>query len=185
MGKVADQYLQINPWAIIEDPFDPSHSRVSESIFSLGNEYMGVRGYFEEGYSGQKLIGSFFNGFYEETEIKHPALYKGFPTLTRDLTNSVDWLYIRIRLDDELLDLNRSTYSNFKRILDLKTGTLNREFIWHTANGKILKISFFRFISMVSPHLSCQKISFEPLNFSGTIQVTTGLDFYSTRRMVS
>ena len=177
MGKIADQYLQTNPWYIIEDDFNPSRSRVSESIFSLGNEYMGVRGYFEEGFNGQALIGSYFNGLYEETEIKHPALYKGFPTITRDLTNSVDWLYIRILLDDESLDLSQSTYSNFHRKLDLRTGTLSREFVWQTVTGKRLKITFLRFVSMVSPHLGCQQVSFEPLNFSGTIQVTTGLDF--------
>lgn len=30
--------------------------RIAESVFSLANEYMGVRGYFEEGYSGKQFI---------------------------------------------------------------------------------------------------------------------------------
>lgn len=52
MAKVADKYLTVDPWAVVEEGFDPLRNRVSESIFSLGNEYMGVRGYPEEGYSG-------------------------------------------------------------------------------------------------------------------------------------
>ena len=45
MAKVADKYLKVDPWAVVEEGFDPARNRVSESIFSLGNEYMGVRGY--------------------------------------------------------------------------------------------------------------------------------------------
>ncbi|HBI73100.1 MAG TPA: hypothetical protein DDY59_07925, partial [Lachnospiraceae bacterium] len=61
MTKIADIYYNSNPWSIIEEGFNPAYSLVSESIFSLGNEYMGVRGYFEEGYSGDCLVGSYFN----------------------------------------------------------------------------------------------------------------------------
>lgn len=177
MGKMADRYFKVDPWSIVEEGFDPSHGRVSESVFSLGNEYMGVRGYFEEGYSGEKLVGSYFNGLHEESEIKHPAVYKGFVHKTRDLTNSVDWLYTRIRLDGELLDIAACRIEGFRRCLDLKKGILIREFIWNTTRGKQLKITFERFLSMVAHNQGCQKITFEPLNFSGDIEITTGLDF--------
>lgn len=177
MGKVSDRYFKVAPWEIIEEGFDPGHGRVAESVFSLGNEYMGVRGYFEEGYSGDKLIGSYFNGLYEETEVKHPARYKGFVDKSRDLTNSVDWLYIRIALDGEQLDINTSRIHEFRRILDLNKGLLKREFIWETDSGKQLKLHFERFLSMVDHNLGCQRIIFEPLNFSDEVHIMTGLDF--------
>jgi|GEM_PF-2906888 len=50
-AKIADKYLITEPWTIVEEGFDPARARVSESIFSLANEFMGCRGYFEEGYS--------------------------------------------------------------------------------------------------------------------------------------
>ncbi len=177
MAKIADKYFGVDPWAIIEEGFEPSHGRVAESIFSLGNEYMGVRGYFDEGYSGVKNVGSYFNGLYEESEIKHPAEYKGFVKTDRFLTNSVDWLYTRIFLDGEQLDLAVSKISGFKRILDLKTGALVRQFTWHTMSGKKLKLTFERFLSMQVPNMGFQRISFEAVNFSGNINVSTGLDF--------
>ena len=59
MAKIADKYFKVDSWKIIEEGFNPDYGEVSESIFSLGNEYMGVRGYFEEGYNGPKLIGSY------------------------------------------------------------------------------------------------------------------------------
>ena len=54
MSKIADKYFKVDSWKIIEEGFNPDYGEVSESIFSLGNEYMGVRGYFEEGYNGPK-----------------------------------------------------------------------------------------------------------------------------------
>ena len=61
MAKTADKYFVAAPWEVIEDGFDSNYARVAESIFSLGNEYMGIRGFFEEGYTGDSLIGSYFN----------------------------------------------------------------------------------------------------------------------------
>jgi len=177
MGKIADKYFKLDPWAIVEEGFDPAHGKVAESIFSLGNEYMGVRGYFEEGYSGPQLVGSYFNGFYEGQDVFNPAVYKGFILKDNNLTNSVDWLHVRISLDGELLDIAKSKVSNFGRKLDLKTGTLTRQFVWHTKSGKDLRVTFERFTSLVSNNLGCQKVSFEPLNFSGDIQIVSGLDF--------
>jgi maltose phosphorylase len=49
MGKVADQYLVVDPWQIAEDGFHAERSRPSESLFSLANDHMGVRGYLDEG----------------------------------------------------------------------------------------------------------------------------------------
>ena len=69
MAKVADSYFKIDPWKIVEEGFAPEYAMTAESVFSLGNEYMGVRGYFEEGYSGQRLLGSYFNGVYERRKL--------------------------------------------------------------------------------------------------------------------
>lgn len=175
--KTADRYLKIDPWKIIEEGFEKKRSRISESMFCLANEFMGVRGYFEEGYSGNRLLGSYFNNLYEEMEAQHWQLFKGMVTRVCFGVNSVDWLYTRIFLDGEQLDLARCDFYNFKRVLDMKKGTLTREFIWKTKTGKELKVSFLRFLSMDRPNMGLQKITFGPLNFSGNLLVQSGLDY--------
>ncbi len=175
MAKAADKYLKVDPWAIIEEGFDPERNRVSESIFSLGNEYMGVRGYPDEGYGGDTLTGSYFNGLFEEMKVE--AHYKGIITKLRFMANAVDWLYTRITAEGETLDIARSRISDFTRRLDFKKGTYSRQFIWHLPSGKSLKVRFTRLVSMTVSHLGCQHVSFEPLDFSGTIDVRSGLDF--------
>lgn len=175
MAKVADKYLKVDPWAIIEEGFDQERNRTSESIFSLGNEYMGVRGYAEEGYSGDTLPGSYFNGLNEEQAIGNH--YKGIIRSLRYMVNAVDWLYTRVTLDGEQLDLAFSKISDYSRRLDFRTGTYCREFVWHLGNGKQLKLTFTRLVSMTMSHLGLQRVSFEPLNFSGNVEVCAGLDF--------
>jgi maltose phosphorylase len=177
MAKKATRYLVTDPWSITEHGFHPEHSRVSESIFSLANEYMGVRGYFEEGFSGDQLRGSYLNGVWSEIDIRHAVSYKGLATQWTFMVNSVDWLHTRIRLDGETLDLALSSFTAFERKLDLRKGLLTRQFTWITKTNKKLRIRFTRFTSMARQNLGGQQISLEALNFSGPVEIDSGLDF--------
>ena len=62
MAKEAYSYLSLDPWAIREVGFHKDRNKVSESLFCIANEYMGIRGVFEEGTSLPTLRGSYFNG---------------------------------------------------------------------------------------------------------------------------
>ena len=176
MGKIADKYFRVDPWKIVEDGFDKNYSKVAESVYSLGNEYMGIRGYFEEGYSGDTLIGSYFNGVYESEKLEGSS-YKGIVDQTDFMVNSVDWIYTRILVDGEYLDLNQSKIRNYQRILDMRTGILTRNLVWITQSGKEIEIKFERFLSMVNAHIGVQKITIKALNFSGKLEVESGMDF--------
>ena len=57
---------------------------------------MCVRGYFEEGYSGDHLLGSYFSQLYEMLDVKYPQVFKGFVTEVAAMITAVDWLYTRI-----------------------------------------------------------------------------------------
>lgn len=177
MVKVSNKYLKINPWKIVEERFKPEYGRVSESIFSLGNEYMGVRGYFDEGYSGDRLVGSYFNGVFEEGKVVPSGNYKGLITRACFMVNTIDWLYTRITIDGETLDIAKSNIKDFVRYMDMSKGVLTREFVWNTSSGKSLKISFERFLSMTDPKIGCQRVSFKPINFSGKVDIVSALDF--------
>jgi len=163
MPKNADAYLLgddglADPWQIIEEGWHKERNMVSESVFSLGNEYMGVRGYAEEGTAAESLRGSYFNGIYEEVDL--PKSYKGIVTKTHFMVNAVDWLYTEIRAGDEALDMASSEISNFRRVLDMREGTLRRGFDWHTSAGPVIHLEFTRFLGMENAHEAFQKIHF-------------------------
>ncbi|MFT4144763.1 MAG: glycosyl hydrolase family 65 protein [Mobilitalea sp.] len=184
MAKIADKYYITDPWKIIEEGFNPSYSLVSESIFSLGNEYMGVRGYFEEGYSGDRLIGSYFNGIYETLKTEGSA-YKGIIDKMEFMVNSLDWLYLRIQIGDDLIVADATRIKDFSRVLDLKTGILNRSYTYVFDDGRELKLEFERFLSMKDAHQAGQKVTLTPLNFEGEAVITAGLDFTILHRMAN
>jgi maltose phosphorylase len=90
MAKAADVYFSVDPWKIVEEGYDPSYSRVSESVFSLANESMGVRGFFDEGGSVDSLRGMYINGVYDIEPIGRS--YRGIIDQTHFMVPAADWL---------------------------------------------------------------------------------------------
>ena len=121
-------------------------------------------------------MGSYINGVYYK-KILNPFWCKALAHTECHLLNSVDWLYTRISLDGERLDLAKSKFRDFKRVLDMKTGLLHREFIWELSGGRLLKLSFLRFTSMERSNVGCQRVTFEPLNFDAVVEIQSCLDF--------
>lgn len=48
MPKKSYTYLEVDPYKIIEKGFHRDRDQVSESLFSLGNEYSGIRGFLKK-----------------------------------------------------------------------------------------------------------------------------------------
>jgi maltose phosphorylase len=176
MGKYADRYFKVHPWKIVEDGFAPAYGEVAESVFSLGNEYTGLRGYFDEGYSGVRLQGSYLNGIYER-RLLPKSVYKGMLPFTEFMVNTVDWVYTRIFCGGQALDLAKSQFTGFHRELDLRTGVLTRRFVWEIDSENAAEICFERFTSMEQEKLVGQKIIFKAVRGRPTLRVRVGLDF--------
>ncbi|GHV40425.1 maltose phosphorylase [Clostridia bacterium] len=174
MPKIADKYFKCEPWQVVEAGFDASRGRVSESVFSLANEALGVRGYFDEGYSGDSLVGSYINGIWELDE-NLPHSYRGVITKTHFMAAAVNWLYTRLTVGGETLDLNVSNFSDFSRTLDMKGGKLYREFVWHSPKGNI-RLKFTRFLDMTRGDLGYQSIDLTA-DADVTLDFESGLDF--------
>ena len=176
MGKTADIYFQVDPWQVIEEGFDPAYARVSESVFSLANESMGARGFFDEGGSVDSLRGMYINGVYDIEPIGRS--YRGIIDQTHFMVPAADWLATRIILDGETLDLGHVRFRDFRRVLDMRAGTLERSFVWETASGKALSLRFLRFMDMTHRERAYQRVTMEALNFSGAISFRVGLSFH-------
>ena len=172
MAKEARRIFKVDPWKIIQEGFDPEQGRVGESIFSLGNEYMGIRGQFDEYYSGDRLLGSYFNGVYEDKPLSYPEYFNGLAKRCCFMINANNWLYTRIFVDGTELDLHKVEYSDFYRELDMKKGLVTRCF---TALG--VKFTFERFVSINYHVIGGQKITFEALTGEHQLEIISGIDF--------
>lgn len=170
------QYLTIDEWSIIEESFDPQTQEISESVFSLGNGFMGGRANFEEQYSGSSLQGSYMAGVYYPDKTRVGWWKNGYPEYFAKVLNSTNWIGINIDIEGTPLDLAKCTVSDFRRVLNMKEGTLSRSFTATLEDGKEVKVESIRFVSMTRQEIGAIRYSIIPVNFSGKITITPYLD---------
>ncbi len=170
------RYLESDPWCIIEKGFKADNHLLSESIFSLGNGYMGQRANFEEQYSGESLQGNYLAGVYYPDKTVVGWWKVGYPDYYAKVLNSTNWIGINIQVDGQVLDLAKCRVEGFVRTLNMKEGYLEREFIAEFENGNRIRVKSCRFISMVRPETAALQYSIKPLNFAGEIEMTPYLD---------
>ena len=142
------KYLKADPWRIIEEEYNPKQNQSSESIFSIGNGSFGQRANFEEKYSGKSLQGSYIAGVYYPDKTRVGWWKNGYPEYFAKVLNSVNWIGIRVIIGAEELDLSKTEVKSFTRILDMKTGLLERIFTVTLKNGITAEINTQRFCSM-------------------------------------
>jgi maltose phosphorylase len=168
--KRGERYLEVDPWRIVEKGFHEEHAVVSESLFSLSNENIGIRGNFEETYSGETLQGAYFNGLYEEffTDV---SAYRGVSTRLCFMVNSPHALKLCIAVDGEELDMATSVVEDFERELDFRTGLLSRVFVWKHRGGRATHVALRRTVDMSARERVHQQVQLTPLNWSGELSL--------------
>ena len=169
-------YLKHDEWCIIEEGFQPENNKNSESIFSIGNGRMGQRANFEEKYSGESLQGSYVAGVYYPDKTKVGWWKNGYPEYFAKVLNATNWIGIDVEIDGKSLDLAKCKVKDFRRVLNMKAGYLERSFIATTKAGKEVQVHAKRFCSIVDDEIGAIRYAITPLNFSGTINVTPYLD---------
>mgnify|MGYP000170988521 CR=1 FL=1 len=165
-----------DPWKIIQTRLDPSQNRAAESLFTLGNEYMGLRGFLEEGYSGDTLPGVYVGGIYYPDKTRVGWWKNGYPEYFAKVPNSINWAAFTIRIDGIKVDLHKHTPLFFRRELDMKTGCLTRHVIVEMGKGKRARLIFRRFLSMDDRHVSYVSVAVTPINRGMTVEIEACLD---------
>lgn len=172
MAKIAQRYLEVHPWQIKEIGFHEKNAVVSESLFSLSNEYMGVRGFFDEGYPKESLIGTYFNGIYEIPKDIRRSHYKGISDKLHYMVNATNIFYTRLIINGEIFVFDPKKISNYERTLDFKTGESIRSY----RINDWIDVTFKRILNMQTYQLSHQEITIKPIHYRGQISIQIGLD---------
>jgi alpha,alpha-trehalose phosphorylase len=140
-------------WNLIEKAFHPEFVAQTESLFALGNGYLGMRGVPEEG-DPSVQNGTFINGFYEEWPIVYSETAYGFARTGQTMLNVTDSKIIRLFVDDEPFSVGSTNIRHYDRRLNLTAGTLDRELHWETPSGKLVRIRTRRLISFRHRHVA-------------------------------
>ncbi len=169
-------YIQADPWNIIEEGFDPHLNKISESLFSIGNGKMGQRANFEEAYSGESLQGSYVAGIYFPDKTRVGWWKNGYPPTFDKVINSTNWIGIDIYINNVLLDLAQCQVTQFKRVLNMQEGYLQRTFRATINEGQEIEVNSIRFCSIADDEIGAIQYSLTALNFDAAIKVVSKLD---------
>lgn len=178
MAKTAKKHFVGDSWHIVETEFSSKTSKVAESVFSQGNEYMGARGFLDEGTTAPTLRDAYCNGVYEYSLDESSTGYKGIAKRAHYMVNACNFFDVEIYCEGERFDMNVSQYEDYQRCFNLKNGVLTRSLVW-ILGGKHIKLHFERFFDMQNCKRAYQRIEFasdEPctlilkanLHFNGT-----------------
>ena len=137
------------------DPRRRGRTRATtETLFALGNGYLGFRGRRRRRAATATSTARSCNGFHETWPIRHAEEAFGFARVGRTIVNAPDTKVVRLYVDDEPLILNDADLLSFERRLDFKTGVLSRELEWRTPSGKRVHIRSRRMVSFTDRHLA-------------------------------
>lgn len=153
--------FEVHPWKVVERGFDQAAVRLSESLTSTGNGYMGMRGNFEEDFSGNTHIGTYIGGVWFPDKTRVGWWKNGYPQYFGKSINALRLMGVHVELDGEPVDLGRCAFSDFYRELDLQTGVVLRTFTVKTARGQA-KVRAERFVSLAQKELLAVSYSVTP-----------------------
>ena len=161
-------------WTLVYDGFDPARQGLREALCALGNGYFVTRGALPEAEAdGVHYPGTYVAGLYDRarTEIA------GRTVENEDLVNVPNWLPLQFRVaGGAWFDAQQADVLEHRLELDMRHGTLIRHLVWQDAEGRRTRVVQRRLVSMKDEHLAGLETTFTAENWSGTIQVRSGLD---------
>lgn len=168
--------FDIAPWHVATHKWDPQDKRLQESMTSLANENLGMRGFFEEGYSGDHMEGIYLGGVWFPDKTRVGWWKNGYPKYFGKMINAVNFMKLIIKVNGEQLDLAKQTPKDFKLDLDMKRGVLERRFTVEIG-GTEMYFNFERFVSVTQKELVGQRLHIKNRgNSDAKVEITSMID---------
>ena len=176
-----------DPWRLTESFYDDADLGTTETLFAVGNGYLGMRGNVEEGHDSHSH-GTFINGFHETWPIRHAEEAFGLARVGQTIVNVPDAKVMRLYMDDEPLLLSVADIVTYERSLDFADGVLTRDILWRTPAGNRVQVRSSRMVCFTQRHLAVLTFEVTVLDRAAPIAVTShvlnrqdGLNEYRTR----
>jgi beta-phosphoglucomutase family hydrolase len=167
-------------WRIEQEGFDPAREHALESLFTVGNGYLGVRGALDTPLpSSQGDL--FIAGVYDRKLPARP--YSELELLGggreddpySELVSAPFPFRLRLTLDGQPLDLSGPRWPEHRRVLELRHGVLCAHDVYETAAARRTVVQTRRCASLDDLHLLLQEVTVHLENHSGTMELDASL----------
>jgi trehalose/maltose hydrolase-like predicted phosphorylase len=161
-------------WRVEYEGYDPGEELLREALCTLGNGRFATRGAAPEASAGRAHYpGTYVAGFYDRLS----SLVAGRTVVNEDLVNAPNWLPLTFRAEGgEWFTLDRYPPLEFVQELDLRHGLLDRRLRYRDDAGRVTVVEQQRLVSMSDPHLAALQTTIRPENWSGKLEIYSGLD---------
>jgi alpha,alpha-trehalose phosphorylase len=163
-----------DPWRLVECEPDRESLGVTETLFTVANGYLGMRGNADEGRIAH-AHGTYINGFHETWTIHHAEAAYGFARTGQTIVDVPDAKLMKVYVDDEPLVTDTAELEHYERSLDFRDGVLRRSLVWLTPAGKRVRVTTSRMASMTQRHLAVITLEIELLSGSAPVVVSSQL----------
>ena len=130
----------VDPWRLVEREYDADDLGLTETLFAVGNGYLGMRANPEEGRDAHSH-GTFVNGFHETWTIQHAEDAFGFAKTGQTIVNVPDAKLMKLYVDDEPLLLATADLEALRAGRSTSaTACCTRDLVWRTPAGKRVRV---------------------------------------------
>lgn len=163
-----------DPWHLQEDESDPGREGIRETLFTLGNGYLATRGArtYVVADATTHYPGTYIAGVYDRATGR-----VGRKPLEREaLVNVPNWLPFSFAFDGGPApgEAGATIRDSWTR-LDLRRGLLERRYKV-VVGDRVTSVLERRIVSMASPHLAALEVTLVAQNWSGAVELRSGID---------
>lgn len=167
-------------WQIEQEGFDPAREHEMESIFTVGNGYLGVRGTLDSPLPGSQGD-LFIAGVYDRKHPERPYSELEFLAASRgdypysEMVSAPFPFRLRLTVDGQALDLAGPHWRVYRRLLDLRRGILHGHSSFETDADRRTVVHTRRLASMADLHLLLQEVAVRLENHSCAVEIDASL----------
>ena len=152
----------VEPWCLREPVLDLDSLARTESLFTVSNGHVGLRGNLDEG-DPHVLPGSYLNSVYELRPLPYAESGYGYPESGQSVINVTNGKLVRLLVDDEPFDVRYGELRRHERCLDFRAGLLDRQVEWVSPAGQEVAIRSRRMVSLTQRGVVALCYEVEPL----------------------
>lgn len=167
-------------WRIEQEGFDAAREHSVETIFTVGNGYLGVRGALDTPLPGSPgdlfVAGLYGRKQPQEPYSEHEFLHIGHANYPyTELVSSPFPFRIAVKVAGEPLEMPGDRWRVHQRVLDLREAVLHREALFETNSARRTRIQSRRCASAADPHLLLQELKICLENHSALVEIDASL----------
>ncbi len=166
--------IDYDGWNLTYTDFYAKDEKLRETLTSVGNGYLGIRGAYEgSSSSAHHYPGTYIAGIFNRV----PSQVHGQTVLNNDFVNAPNWLPVEFRIGGgEFISPLEQKILSYRQNLNFRNGLMERDVVIQDNLGRITSISSSRFASMDNPHCCALKFTLRPVNYSAEVEFRSGID---------